>query len=112
MTGAVPFFGQLSKALDEVPAMDLPPRHRLVLLAFASFAKPDGRCFPSLEKLSVRSAYGRTTLCRTIAELVAAGWIERRKRAPARLGAWPGKVYRVRLDGMPVKAKRRKTKIV
>lgn len=103
MTGAVPFFGLLSAKLDDVPASVLPPRHRLVLLALASFAKPDGRCFPSLERVAKRAGYGRTTVCKTIAELVTAGWVERRKRAPVRLGAWQGKVYRVRLDGQAVR---------
>lgn len=111
MTGSVPFFGLLSTKLESVPASTLPPRHRLVLLILAAFAKPDGRCFPGLDRLSARSGYGRTTLCKTLAELVAAGWLERRKRAPVSLGAWQGKVYRVRLDGRPVNVKKRQTKI-
>lgn len=106
MTGVVPFFNSLSSKLETVPAKDLPPRHRLVLLTFAAFAKPDGQCFPGLDVVSARSGYGRTTLCKTITELVKAGWVERRRRVAVRFGGWPSRFYRLRLDGKPIVKKR------
>jgi hypothetical protein len=66
-----------------------------VALALASFADPEGWCFPSLTKLARRARCSRKTAIRSIKALVAAGEVEVHARAhdvphPAQDAGAPG----------------------
>lgn len=71
--------------------------HKFVLLSLADQASDDGYCWPSLARTAKRCQIGRSTLCRYLADLEAAGWLERERRLKGPKGkrTWTSTMYRV-----------------
>lgn len=59
---------------------ELPPDLKIVLLALADYADPEGVCFPGQKTIAKKCSMGERTLRDKVAKLVELGYVERRQR--------------------------------
>lgn len=59
---------------------DLTPDLKIVLLALADYADPDGVCFPGQKAIAKKCSMAERTVREKVAKLVEMGYIERRQR--------------------------------
>lgn len=86
---------RLVAQISEARLKGLGPTERSVLMELGFFADDDGSdAYPSTETLSGRTLLSRATVCRSLASLVRAGFVER-ENLPRRRGR-----YRIRLEAL------------
>jgi hypothetical protein len=81
------------KLITEVWQLKLTPTQQQVLLAMADYADDDGRnCFPSQPRLAWKTGLSKSTIVRTIDQLIAMGILKvirlATNKAPARYEIW------------------------
>lgn len=57
------------------------PSQKLILLKLADHADDDGRCWPSIRRMSQETCLGKSTVFRQLREMEEAGWLQRVQRA-------------------------------
>ncbi len=77
---------------------DLPPNHKLVLLAYADHADHDGgNIWPAVDRIASKTSYSKRQVQRTTAELVDAGHLARDGKGPKGTNK-----YRIPLENLPL----------
>lgn len=79
-------------------ASDLSGNELLLLLALMSRAFKDGVCYSSRNRLYKEARLTKHTFDRTVASLIARGFIEKRRRVSSKTGAEVSAAYRVKVE--------------